>query len=91
MAGVDHGWPVVVRNNSMRRALRRRVRRIWHDCCVLRALFMVFRVLTDLPSWCGLLFRPRISLGAEILFLRIDSPFFAETCPSKSTRRVAPP
>ena len=55
----------MVRNNSIRRALRRRVCRIWHDCCVLCALFMVFRVLTDLLSWCGLLFRPRKSLGAD--------------------------
>jgi hypothetical protein len=45
---------------------------------VLCALFMVVHVLTDLLSWCGLLFRPRKSLGAEILFLRRQLALYVE-------------
>ena len=68
-------WSAIIRFAALQCG---RLRRIWHDCCVLCALFMVVRVLTDLLSWCGLLFRPRKSLGAEILFLRRQLALYVE-------------
>jgi hypothetical protein len=50
---------------------------------VLRVLSIVVRVLSDLISWCGLVFRPRSSLEAEILFLRRQLALYVE-------RRVKP-
>src|SRR6267154_2719610 len=51
---------------------------MWHDRDVLRVLSIVVRVLSDLISWCGLVFRRRSSLEAEILFLRRQLALYME-------------
>jgi transposase InsO family protein len=45
---------------------------------VLSVLSIVVRVSSDLISWCGLVFQPRSSLAAEILFLRRQLALYAE-------------
>jgi putative transposase len=51
---------------------------MWHDRDVLSVLSIVVRVLSDLISWCGLVFRRRSSLEAEILFLRRQLALYME-------------
>ena len=51
---------------------------MWHDRDVLSVLSIVVRVLSDLISWSGLVFRPRSSLEAEILFLRRQLALYME-------------
>ena len=51
---------------------------MWHDQRVLSALSIIFRVVSDLISWFGLLVRPRKSLEAEILFLRRQLALYVE-------------
>ena len=51
---------------------------MWHDRDVLSVLSIVVRVLSDLISWCGLVFRRRSSLEAEILFLRRQLALYTE-------------
>jgi len=45
---------------------------VWHGQRVLSALSIIFRVVSDLISWFGLLVRPRKSLEAEILNKSIE-------------------
>ncbi len=49
---------------------------LWHDHGVLRGLSMIVRLTWELILWCGLLFRSRESLEAEILFLLGRIRFF---------------
>jgi len=39
---------------------------------------MILRLTWDLILWCGLMFRPRESLEAEILFLRRQLALYRE-------------
>jgi hypothetical protein len=57
--------------------------RVWHDRCVLRAVAIVVRVLSDLLGGVALTFRQRVSLEAEVLFLRRQLTLYVE-------RRVKP-
>lgn len=55
---------------------------------MLRALSIIVRLAWDLIQWGGLLFRPRESLEAEILFLRRQLALYriaVETGPSSVT------
>src|SRR5882762_11257779 len=52
--------------------------RVWHDPRVLSVVSIVSRVASDLIRWFGLLFQPRTSLEAEILFLRRQLSLYVE-------------
>jgi hypothetical protein len=58
-------------------------RRLWHDRRVLNAISIVLSEMSDLIGWFGLVWRPRKSLEAEILFLRRQLALYTE-------RRVRP-
>ena len=49
-----------------------------HDRDVLTLLSIVARAVLELIGWCGLSFRSRQSLQAEILFLRRQLALYAE-------------
>jgi hypothetical protein len=57
--------------------------RVWHDRCVFRTVVIVVRVLSDLIGGVALTFRQRVSLEAEVLFLRRQLALYVE-------RRVKP-
>jgi hypothetical protein len=57
--------------------------RVWHDRYVLSAVAIVVRVLSDLIGGVGLMFRQRVFLEAEVLFLRRQLALYVE-------RRVKP-
>ena len=73
----------MVRKNSSCPPERVRRCRIWHDRYVLSAVAIVVRVLSDLIGGVGLTFRQRVSLEAEVLFLRRQLALYVE-------RRVKP-
>ncbi|MDY6947696.1 MAG: integrase core domain-containing protein [Pseudomonadota bacterium] len=51
---------------------------LWHDSGVQSAFSIIVRLAWNLIPWCGLLFRPRESLEAEILFLRRQLALYRE-------------
>jgi putative transposase len=54
------------------------VPRVWHDRPVLSAVAIAARILFDLIEGIGLVFRPRRSLEAEVLFLRRQLALYVE-------------
>ena len=76
--GTGSVWWLVSAKTPSRVPARGAARRVWHDRRVLSAISTVPSVMSDLVAWLGLIWRPRKSLEAEILFLRRQLAVYTE-------------